>query len=128
MNLMRVYDLPVAVYGELTQSAPKLAGVINDGVSLERKLLISAPRRCLSRSHSATSQTGECIGGKNMVPFWSPERPHRRGTADGHQTAVEARQAVRAMVRNEDQRAQALRDIGAEVGSAICSISTQRIR
>ena len=33
----------------------------------------------------------------------------------GHRTAAEARQAVRAMVRNEDQRAQALRDMGAEV-------------
>ena len=65
---------------------------------------------------------------KTWSHFGHRSGPHRRGTADGHQTAVEARQAVRAMVRNEDQRAQALRDIGAEVGSAICSISTQRIR
>jgi NADPH:quinone reductase-like Zn-dependent oxidoreductase len=31
--------------------------------------------------------------------------------------------AVRAMVRNEDERAQALRDMGAESWSGICSIS-----
>ena len=35
--------------------------------------------------------------------------------------------AVRAMVRNEDERAQALRDMGAEVVSAICSISIRCI-
>jgi uncharacterized protein YbjT (DUF2867 family) len=34
---------------------------------------------------------------------------------------------VRAMVRKEDQRAQALRDMGAEVVLAICSISIQCI-
>jgi nucleoside-diphosphate-sugar epimerase len=36
-------------------------------------------------------------------------------------------QAVRAMVRSEDERAQALRDMGAESWSAICSISIRCI-
>ena len=40
---------------------------------------------------------------------------------------LEQGKAVRAMIRNEDERALALRDIGARSWSAICSISIRCI-
>ena len=49
------------------------------------------------------------------IPFWSPARPVGAGGRTVTELLLKQGKAVRAMVRNEDERAQALRGMGAEV-------------
>jgi NADPH:quinone reductase-like Zn-dependent oxidoreductase len=60
---------------------------------------------------------GECLGGKKMAnPILITGAAGRVGGVGRTVTELLLKQgkAVRAMVRNEDERAQALRDMGAE--------------